>query len=26
MADGVYTIRVTLGNEEIIRKVVVNRN
>ncbi|MBU6204964.1 MAG: fibronectin type III domain-containing protein [Bacteroidetes bacterium] len=25
MADGVYTIRVTLGNEDIIRKVVVNR-
>ncbi len=26
LADGVYTIRIQLGNEEVIRKVVVNRN
>lgn len=26
LADGVYTVRVTLKGEEIIRKVVVNRN
>ena len=26
LTDGVYTIRIQLGNEEVIRKVVVNRN
>ncbi len=26
LADGVYTIRVQLGTEEVVRKVVVNRN